>query len=161
MGSAVEADAARGLDATPERASLIVVDDVDRADASLQGRLFTLFNAVREAGGTFIATSRLPAARTALRDDLRTRLGWGVTLELRALTDGAKADALAAHAHGRGMHLSSEVIGWLLTHAPRDMPTLVAMLEALDRYSLARKRPLTLPLLREWMLSTGKNTSSL
>ncbi|MBS0320055.1 MAG: DnaA regulatory inactivator Hda, partial [Proteobacteria bacterium] len=59
-----------------------------------------------------------------------------------------------AHARARGLALPDDVVHWLLTHAPRDMSALVATLEALDRYSLARGRPVTLPLAREWMLST-------
>jgi DnaA family protein len=134
--------------------NFVAVDDVHLADAEAQGTLFTLFNAVRERGGTFLASSELPAARTALRDDLRTRLGWGLTLEIHALADADKPAALAAYARDRGLELGADVIAYLLTRARRDMPALVATIAALDRYSLARKRPITLPLLRDWMMST-------
>ncbi len=142
-------------------AGVVAVDDVERADAALQGHLFTLFNAVRAAGGTFVAAGSRPPAQTAVRDDLRTRLGWGVALEVRALPDAAKPAALAEHARARGFALPDDVANWLLTHAPRDMSALVATLEALDRYSLARARPVTLPLVREWMLSTPSGRTPL
>jgi DnaA family protein len=58
---------------------------------------------------------------------------------------------LAAYARGRGFELSAEVIDYLLRHGRRDMPSLLAALAALDRFSLAAKRPITVPLLREWL----------
>ena len=43
----------------------------------------------------------------------------------------------------------AELIAYLLRHFDRDMGTQIAMLDALDRYSLQRQRPITLPLLKE------------
>ena len=67
------------------------------------------------------------------------------------LSDDEKPAALAAYARARGFSLADDVIGYLLAHGRRDMRTLVATLAALDRRSLAQKRPVTLPLLREWL----------
>ena len=72
-----------------------------------------------------------------------TRLAWGLVYEVHALTDAEKARALAEHAATRGFTLQPEVSQYLLTHARRDMPALLAMLDALDRYSLEAKRPVT------------------
>ncbi len=137
-----------------DTADFVAVDALQHASALTQARLFTLFNRLRERGGTFVAAAALPPARIALRDDLRTRMGSGVVLELRTLDDSDKPAALAAYAEERGLRLPDDVIAYLLTHGRRDMPALVATLGALDAYSLSRKRPLTLPLLREWMLAT-------
>jgi DnaA family protein len=52
--------------------------------------------------------------------------------------------------------LAPEVRAWMLAHLPRDMRTQVAVLDALDAYALARKRPITLPLLREWLAAGGR-----
>lgn len=147
---ATPADADANLDIAGD-APCIAVDDIDRADAAAQARLFTLFNAVRARSGTFIAASRMPAARTALRDDLRTRLGWGLTFEIRALADADKPAALAAYARGRGFELGDEPVAYLLAHGRRDIGSLIAAIHALDRLSLSTRRPITVPLLREWM----------
>ena len=40
---------------------------------------------------------------------------------------------------------------YLLTHLPRDMRTLAAAVDALDGFALAHKRPLTVPLIRQWL----------
>jgi hypothetical protein len=64
-----------------------------------------------------------------------------------------KPAALAAYARQRGFRLSDEVIGYLLAHRQRDMTALLGALEALDRHSLATRRPITIPLLRQWLQS--------
>ena len=66
-----------------------------------------------------------------------------------ALSDEEKARALADYAAGRGFPLMPEVCDYLLTRVSRDLSSLLAMLDALDRYSLETKRPVTVPLARE------------
>jgi DnaA family protein len=87
----------------------------------------------------------------ALRDDLRTRLGYGLVYEILALADADKAAALAGYAKSRGFRLGDDAIAYLLAHGRRDMATLVATLAAIDRHSLATRRPVTVALLREWL----------
>jgi DnaA family protein len=130
---------------------LYLVDDVDRCGDDAQQRLFVLLNEVRaRPGAALVAAGSAPPAQLPLRDDIRTRLAWGLVYPLHALTDADKARALDDHARSRGFALPPDVAGWLLTHMPRDMRTLVAIVDALDRYALARKRPITVPLVREW-----------
>ena len=135
-------------DATAE---LMLIDRVDEADSAAAARIFTLFNALKEGGGRLITAGRTPVGRLSLREDLRTRLGWGLVYEVAALADGDKPEALRAYARSRGFELSDEVIDYLLRHGRRDMPSLVSALVALDRISLATKRPVTVPMLREWL----------
>ena len=130
---------------------VIAIDGIDLADEAAAGHLFTLYNAILERQARLIATSRTPLAALPLREDLRTRLGWGLVYELLALDDDAKPAALAVYAKGRGIVLSEDVIDYLLRHGRRDMPSLLATLAALDRQSLATKRPITVPLLKGWL----------
>ena len=121
-------------------------------DAVAQGRLFTLYQpACRRAAASGSPRRQSPPASLALRDDLRTRAGLGLVFEIVPLADEDKPAALAAYARERGFRLSDDVIAYLLAHGRRDMPTLVATLAALDRHSLAAQRPVTVPLLREWL----------
>jgi DnaA-homolog protein len=138
-------------DAEPVAGMLIAVDDVERAEESAQGRLFSLYNALAASGGTLVTAAPEPPARLPLRADLRTRLGWGLAFEILPLPDADKATALAAYARDRGFALPADVIAYLLAHGRRDMRTLVGALAALDRRSLATKRPITVALLREWL----------
>ena len=136
----------------PERAGLAVVDDVDTLDDTAQVALFNRLNAVRaQADAACVVAGSAPPARLALREDLRTRLAWGLVYQVQPLSDDEKAAALRAHAAATGLAVPDEVLTYLLSRLPRDLRTLVAALDALDAYTLARKRPLTLALLRDWL----------
>jgi DnaA family protein len=84
-----------------------------------------------------------------VREDLVTRLGWGLVYQVHELTDEEKIEAMKSHAITRGLELSQEVCGYLLRHARRDLPSLMATLDALNGYSLANQRKVTVPLVRE------------
>jgi DnaA family protein len=137
--------------ADPPPSALLVVDAIDTADVVAQARLFTLVNGLPANGGQWLAAASSPPSALALRDDLRTRLALGLVFEMVPLADPDKAAALAAYAQERGFRLSAEVIDYLLAHGRRDMATLVATLAALDRHSLASRRAITIPLLRDWL----------
>lgn len=140
----------------PEAPGLAVVDDVERLDAAAQVALFNRLNAVRANTTARCALAgALPPAQLALREDLRTRLAWGLVYQLHPLDDAEKAAALHAHAAARGATVSDDLIPYLLTHLPRDLRTLIAVLDALDAYALARQRPLTVPLLKDWLATRG------
>lgn len=128
---------------------LVIADDVEALDAAAQHSLFIAINAAREGEDWVLAAGNQPPARLELREDLRTRLGWGLVYQLNPLTDAEKAVHLRAEAARRGIVLSEEVLHYLLSRAPRDLATLHAILNSLDRESLAGQRPVTVPLVRE------------
>jgi DnaA family protein len=129
--------------------SLVVADDVERLDAAAQQALFVAINEARDGGPGVLAAGDRPPARLALRADLSTRLAWGLVYQLAPLGDEDKARHLKTVAAARGLQLSDDIVGYLLTRLPRDMASLQSVVEVLDRYSLIRKRALTLPLVRE------------
>ncbi|WP_305073288.1 DnaA regulatory inactivator Hda [Propionivibrio sp.] len=130
-------------------ASRVAVDNVEALSETGQIALFNLFNRLRAAGGHLLTAASQPPQHLILREDLRTRLGYGLVFRLTTLTDGEKLTALAAQADSRALRLPAGALNYLLARAPRDMRHLMAVLVALDRYSLEHKRPITLPLLRE------------
>jgi DnaA family protein len=132
---------------TPLRA--VAVDDVETLDATNQRAFFNLYNQLRERTGIVLAAGNEPPARLRLRPELVTRLGWGLVYQVQALTDADKARALKRHAASRSFDLPDSVIDYLLRHLSRDLPSLMSVLDALDRHSLEAKRPITLPLLKE------------
>jgi DnaA-homolog protein len=129
--------------------AIVTADDVDAFDAAAQQALFSAINAARDGGPAVLAAGNAPPARLALREDLRTRLGWGLVYQLKPLTDAEKALYLRSEASRRGLRLSDEVVRYLLNHLPRDLASLHTMLDRLDRYSLARQRAVTLALVRD------------
>ncbi len=149
---------ALGLDLSPDdtpafdtRRRLYVVDDVDRYNESQQQRLFVLLNEIRaDATARFVGAGNAAPMHLPLRDDVRTRLAWGLVYQVHALSDDEKAQALTAHAASRGLTLPTDVVEYVLTHMPRDMRTLVAIVDALDMYALSVKKAITVPLVRHW-----------
>jgi DnaA family protein len=136
-----------------EHLDCVAIDDVERLGPDAQGALFNLYNVLRERGGALLAAANAPPVQLPLRADLVTRLGWGLVYQVHALSDDEKAGALVQHAAMRGFRLTPEVCDFVLHHVRRDMPSLLAMIDALDRYSLEMKRPVTLPLVRELLRS--------
>lgn len=141
------------LRAAPHPERISIADDVDALGEAAQIDLFNRINRIREgsarAGGTLLAAGSAPPAQLALRDDLKSRLAWGLVYQVHTLTDEEKALCLREEAARRGLRIADDAVAYLLTHVRRDLPTLVAILAHLDEYSLSRQRPLTLPLVRE------------
>jgi len=144
-------DTAGGLAAAPALADdgVLAADDVDRLGDHDQILLFNTCNRLKAGGGLLIAAAGAPPARLALREDLRTRLGSGLVYEVHALSDEDRRAALAAYTVARGFALPAEVGDYLLARVPRDLATLRALIDTLDRVSLEQKRAVTVPLARE------------
>ncbi|SHH53032.1 regulatory inactivation of DnaA Hda protein [Massilia sp. CF038] len=133
--------------------SLYLLDDCDRLSAARQIDAFALFNQIREHGAYMVSTGPVPPAVLPVREDLRTRMGWGLIYQIHGLSDEEKIAALTNAAEARGLTLSASVLPYLLSHFKRDMRSLSTMLDALDQYSLETQRPVTLPLLRDLLLT--------
>jgi DnaA family protein len=128
---------------------LLIIDDVDDLGEAAQGALFRTFNAARLAGLALLLSGSQAPVRLGLREDLRTRIGQTLIYEVKALSDDEKSAALQRHALMRGMRLDDGLVKYLLRHGRRDLPSLMAVLDALDQASLEQQRPATVPLLRE------------
>ena len=143
---------ARGLsvDVTGQAAAqAVIADQVDNWGEAGQRAGFAAFNRVREAGGLWLAAGRVAPADLPLMPEFKTRLGWGLVFHLHGLNDDEKRAALAQHAQSLGFALEPQVADHLLNHTARDMQSLLQVLEALDRFSLETRRPITLPMLRQ------------
>lgn len=139
-------------EALPE---LVAWDDVHELDGAGQAHLFGLLIRLRESGGVLLCAGDVAPARLGLRADVVTRLAAGVAYPLRVLADHEKGEAVMRHAAQRGFPLGREVVDYLLHRHARDLPALIRTLEALDRYSLETRRPVTVPLVRELLAEAG------
>ena len=126
-----------------------VADDVHLLNDEAQIALFNQFNQLKDAGNILITAGLHAPTQMGLRDDLATRLAWGLVYQLQPLSDAEKAQALKNHAAERGMKLPDEVVDYCLRHLRRDLPTLMATLDALDEWSLTTKKPVTVPMLKK------------
>lgn len=133
----------------PSPAEVVAVDDVEHFGEAAQIELFDLYNRMRDSSGLLLISGTQAPLHLQLRDDLRTRLGWGLVYQVHGLSDEEKAQALAQHAHSRGFALPPEVTQYLLRHGRRDLPSLMSALDALDEHSLRLHRAPSVPLLKE------------
>ncbi len=130
----------------------VLMDDVQRYDAVQQQMAFNWFvNALTPTNGAprwVLAAGSLPPADLLLREDLRTRLGWGHVFALQALGEAGLRAVLRQQADARGVFLRDDVMDFMLSRFSRDLGNLSTLLDALDRYALQTRRALTIPLVK-------------
>ena len=135
-----------------EEPALTVLDHCDDYDAERQQAAFALFVDATARGARVAAAGRLPPVDLPLRDDLRSRLGWGHVLALQPLADEEVRAVLVSEAARRGLTLTPEGAAYVLSHCARDLKSLKALLDRADAFALGRKRiALTVPLLRQML----------
>ncbi len=141
-----------------ERCTLIVLDDCDRFDATQQHAAFALFVEAATHESLIAAAGRLPPIDLPLRDDLRSRLGWGHVFAVEALGEPETRAALRREADQRSVFLSDDVMDYLLTRFSRNLKDLMTQVDRLDEFSRATKRAITVPLLKQMIAEEGEST---
>lgn len=140
--------ATEGLDAV----DLLALDDVEAIAGSREDEvaLFDLHNRLRDAGRSLLyAAADAPDALGLALPDLRSRLEQCARWALPVLDDAGRAELLRQRAAARGLDFDDAALEWLLRRASRDLGSLTAIFERLDRASLAAQRRLTVPFLRQ------------
>lgn len=128
--------------------AVVLLDDVDRYTAVQQHAAFNWFVNAQTLQRGVLAAGALPPADLKLREDLRTRLGWGHVFHLQVLSEPERRAVLRQAADARGVFLSDEVMDFMLTRFSRDLGSLMQLLEQLDGYALETKRAITIPLIK-------------
>jgi DnaA family protein len=134
------------------------MDDVHLYNLEQQQLAFNWFvNALAPKTGLarwVLAAGMLPPADLKLRDDLRSRLGWGHVYALQVLSDTERAAVLRLEADARGLFLSDDVMSYMLSRFSRDLSSLMTLLDHLDQYALQTQRAITIPLIKSMLEST-------
>ena len=137
--------------------SAVVLDECHLYTAVQQQAAFNWFvNAVSSPDGHprgVLAAGSVPPADLVLRDDLRSRLGWGHVYQLHALSEPERRAVLRKQADARGIFLSDEVINFVLSRFSRDLSSLMQVLDQLDGYALQTQRAITVPLIKAMLKS--------
>ena len=130
----------------------VLLDDCHLYTAVQQQAAFNWFvNALSSADGHscwVLAAGSVPPADLPLREDLRTRLGWGHVFEVHALTEPERRAVLRREADMRGIFLSDESMDFMLHRFSRDLSSLMQLLDQLDGYALQTQRAITIPLIK-------------
>ncbi len=131
----------------------VMMDDVQSFSAVQQQTAFNYFVNAQTEQRWILAAGSLPPADLPLRDDLRSRFGWGHVFALQVLTEEQRRAVLRREADARGIFLSDEVMDFILARFSRDLNSLMQLLQQLDGYSLATKRAITVPLVKSMLES--------
>ena len=135
-----------------DRWGAVLMDDCHLFTAAQQAAAFNWFvNAQTPHAGQarwVLATSDRPPADLQLREDLRTRLGWGHVFQLQGLAEAERRAVLRRAADERGVFLGDEVMDFMLNRFSRDLGSLMALLDELDAYALRTQRAITIPLIK-------------
>lgn len=129
----------------------VLMDDVHLYSAVQQHAAFSWFVQAQALQRGVLAAGALPPADLKLREDLRTRLGWGHVFELHVLSETERRAVLRQEADARGVFLSDEVMDFILHRFSRDLGSLMQLLEHLDAYALQAQRAITIPLIKSML----------
>lgn len=150
--------AAGWLDATvheppefSESWAVVLLDDVQLYTAVQQHAAFNWFVNAQTLQLGVLAAGTLPPADLKLREDLRTRLGWGHVFQLQVLSEPERRAVLRQAADARGVFLGDDVMDFMLTRFSRDLGSLMQLLEQLDGYALQTRRAITIPLIKSML----------
>ena len=129
----------------------VLLDDVHLYSAVQQHAAFNWFVNAQTHQRWVLGAGDVPPASLKLREDLRTRLGWGHVFGLKPLSEPERRAVLRQAADARGLFLSDEVMDFMLTRFSRDLGSLMELLELIDGYAMQAKRAITIPLIRSMM----------
>ena len=131
-----------------ERWAAVLMDDVQQYSAVQQHAAFSWFVQAQALQRGVLAAGAAPPTHLQLREDLRTRLGWGHIFQLHVLSEPERRSVLRRAADARGVFLSDEVMDFILHRFSRDLGSLMLLLEHLDAYALQAQRAITIPLVK-------------
>jgi len=134
--------------------AMVLMDDVHLYSADQQHTAFAWFVQAHSLQRPVIAAGSSAPADLLLREDLRTRLGWGHIFAMQPLAEAQSRAVLRQAADARGLFLSDEVMDYTLRRFSRDLGSLLALLDELDRYALQTQRAITIPLIRSMLENT-------
>jgi len=129
----------------------VIFDDVQLYSAVQQQVAFNWFVNAQTHQRAVLAAGAVPPVELKLRDDLRTRLGWGHVYQLQLLSESERRAVLRQSADARGVFLGDEVMDFMLTRFSRDLGSLLELLDLIDDYALQTKRAITIPLIKSMM----------
>jgi len=134
-----------------ERWAVVLLDDVQQYSAVQQHTAFNWFVQAQTLQRGVLAAGALPPADLPLREDLRTRLGWGHVFQLHVLSEPERRAVLRQAADARGVFLGDDVMDFILHRFSRDLGSLMQLLEHLDAYALRTQRAITIPLIKSML----------
>ena len=160
----VEGGALAGADLPHLAASGAVAVDGAAAvagSAEAEEALFHLYNMLKEAGGWLLLTAVEPPSRWGVMlPDLRSRLLAAPAVAIAQPDDQLLAAVLVKLFTDRQMRVGADVVNFLLLRMERSFAAARRLVEMIDQEALARRRPVTLPLIRQLLNDAANQTDA-
>ena len=138
---------------------IVCFDNIEQiaGNTEWEQAFFNFYNLHRDENNKLVVTAPCPPKYLAIQlPDLKTRMSWGLTLKLKALSDEQQLNALIYKANDLGFEISVKVGRFLITHYARDLPSIWVLLDKIEQATLAAKRKLTIPFLKQIMAEQDK-----
>lgn len=130
----------------------ILIDDADASqNDEAQTVLFHLLNLAKEQQKSILLTATTPPSGWEITlPDLKSRLNSLPQIALDAPDDALLKAVLTKHFADRQVAVDASVVDYIVTRCERSFASLQSAANALDALALGSKRPITIPLVREW-----------
>jgi DnaA family protein len=131
---------------------VLAIDNLDAiaGNPEWEACFYQVINRCRDGEYRFLftLTHKVDHLETSL-DDFRSRLQWGLMLQLPSSSESEIREILRRRALLNGIELSDEVISYLMNHYARDLSAQMDILRRLDGASLSQQRKVTIPLIKQ------------
>ncbi len=137
-----------------ESFDIVCFDNIERIAGNIEWEhaFFNFFNLHRDNNKQLVLSANCPPKFLPFQlPDLKTRMAWGLTLKITPLTDEQQLNALIYKANDLGFEIPVNVGKFLMSHYARDTPSIWILLNKIDQATLAAKRKLTIPFLKQIM----------
>jgi chromosomal replication initiator protein len=147
--SAIRGQRTRRFRAKYRGNDLLLLDDVQFfiGKERTQEEFFHTFNALHSTGKQIVLScDRPPRALSALEDRLRSRLGWGLIVDVQPPEFETRMAILKAKAEDLGIHAGDEVLAFVARKAPGNVRELEGAFNCVVAHSRLVQAPLDLDL---------------
>ena len=131
---------------------LVCIDDVESVIGQVEWQqgLTWLYNELKDNHHSLIISGNNPPKNSALElEDLKSRLSSDQVMQIKSPDDDLKIKILKQKANERSFELSDEVIEFLIRRVDRNLTSLIEVLDKIDHASLAAKRKITIPFVKD------------
>lgn len=131
---------------------IVCLDDIESIAGKIEWQqgLTWLYNELRDNGHSIIISANTAPQTILLEtDDLKSRLSWGQVYQIKPPKEELKIQILKQNAAARSFELGDDVIEYIIRRVDRDLTSLMNLLDEIDHASLAAKRKVTIPFVKE------------
>lgn len=133
-----------------------LIDPVDPwiGDRAAETTLFHLYNLARENKHTLLLTMRVPPVRLSFTiPDLASRLRAAPGVAIHAPDEMLLGAVLVKMFSDRQLQIGEDVLNYILPRMERSFAAARDLVEKADQQALAEKRPISVPLIRQVLMS--------